>query len=443
MGLGHVALLLPWVALAVGSRKPVTDNSFLWHIRAGSVQLSSGRVLTEDPFSYTMQGEPWRTQSWLAELLYARLESWFGLDFVDPMMLIVAAVFLSVLGVFGFSVAKKPAIVALFLALTAVLIVAFWNPRPVVFSFVLFSLLLVVEKDEGLRWSMPLIIWVWAASHGSFVIGCGFLLLRAWQRRDPAWWRHAAAAGVVSLATAHGWGVVNMLLEFFTNRDALGVIREWGHPDFLTPPLFPVLVAVLALIVAAGAGRIQRRDGLLLVPFFLLAFSANRSVPPAWLGLAPLTLLGLATVRYEPSPPTHGQQRVNVVLAAALVMVPLLLPRPTGLDEERFPLVAADALTDQRVFHSDGAGGYLIYAQWPDRLVYIDDRAELYGDRLERFIEIRGLVPDWRSMLEADAPSQALLPPEQPIVEALERDGWQRTHEDDHWVVLSAPDRAG
>ena len=66
--LAHIAPLLVGVLIAVRASEAIRDNSFLWHIRAGSLQIESGSVLTEDPFSFTAAGEPWRTQAWLIEL---------------------------------------------------------------------------------------------------------------------------------------------------------------------------------------------------------------------------------------------------------------------------------------------------------------------------------------------------------------------------------------
>jgi hypothetical protein len=56
--IAQLALLLPWVALVIGAWGPLVDNSFLWHIRSGTLQMELGAVLTTDPFSFTMNGEP-------------------------------------------------------------------------------------------------------------------------------------------------------------------------------------------------------------------------------------------------------------------------------------------------------------------------------------------------------------------------------------------------
>ena len=56
--IAQLALLVPWVALVIDAFAPIRDNSFLWHIRAGELQVEAGEVLTSDPFSFTMQGAP-------------------------------------------------------------------------------------------------------------------------------------------------------------------------------------------------------------------------------------------------------------------------------------------------------------------------------------------------------------------------------------------------
>ena len=81
----HVGLAIPWIVAVIAGRLPIRDNSFLWHVRAGSLQIDQGSVLVADPFSFTRAGEAWRTQSWLLELGYARLDDAFSLG-LRPMV---------------------------------------------------------------------------------------------------------------------------------------------------------------------------------------------------------------------------------------------------------------------------------------------------------------------------------------------------------------------
>ncbi|MGD2103239.1 MAG: hypothetical protein PVG83_13485, partial [Acidimicrobiia bacterium] len=47
----QLVLLIPWVALVIDAWSPIRDNSFLWHVRAGELQIDAAAVLTADPFS--------------------------------------------------------------------------------------------------------------------------------------------------------------------------------------------------------------------------------------------------------------------------------------------------------------------------------------------------------------------------------------------------------
>ena len=81
-------MAVPFEAAIIAARLPVRDNSYLWHVRSGTVQSGRAAVLTADPFSFTAQGRPWRTQSWLADLLYDWGDRLWALDFVVPLILL-------------------------------------------------------------------------------------------------------------------------------------------------------------------------------------------------------------------------------------------------------------------------------------------------------------------------------------------------------------------
>lgn len=429
-------MLAGWVAFAVGARGEIRDNSFLWHVRAGLIQLDLGEVLTADPFSFTMQGAPWRTQSWLAELGYGWLDGLFGLAFVDLMLVGLGAMFLVAVSLYVWAVDDRPFAVGIYLVLTTVVQIGFWNPRPVVFSYVLFPLLMLAERDKRLRWSVPLLLWMWASVHGSFLIGAGYLVLQALRRRERDLAPMLAVSALASLATAHGWGVVETLWEFSRNTEALSGIREWATPDLLSVPFLPVLIALFLLMVASARGAIAKQDAWIVVPFVALVFSANRAVPSAWIALAPFVVAGLGAVRLPSSEPTAGQARVNAVAAAILIAVPLLIPRGGGISEEVFPVSALRYAGGSRMFHDDGTGGYLAYEYWPDRLLFVDDRAELYGERLTEFVRVRGGAAEWREVFERDAIDEALLSVDDPLAETLTLAGWKESYRDANWVLF-------
>jgi hypothetical protein len=126
-----------------------------------------------------------------------------------------------------------------------------------------------------------------------------------------------------------------------------------------------------------------------------------------------------------------------VVFAAVVLVLPFLIASDGSLDEERLPVAAAARLADVPTFHDDRAGGYLIWALGPEQLVYIDDRAELYGESMAEFVAVRDLEIDWRPVFERDDIEQALLRTDEELVGQLEAAGWAATYEDAHYVVLT------
>jgi hypothetical protein len=134
-----------------------------------------------------------------------------------------------------------------------------------------------------------------------------------------------------------------------------------------------------------------------------------------------------------------GRRVLNGAIGLAVLAMPFAIARSTALDPTHFPIEAARHLTAERVFHDDTTGGYLIYAYGPERRVYIDDRAELFGDRIADFIQTRNAQGDWEAELARTGVEEALLKKTDPLTQALIRSGWQEEFSDETFVVLAEP----
>ncbi len=419
-------------------QRSITDNSFLWHVRAGDAQIDAGAVLTVDPFSFTRNGVPWRTQSWLVELGYSSLDDLIGLWQVYWIVFACWIVFVAGVIAIVRRQTRASVQVALILAMTTLVIIGFFNPRPVIFSYVFLVLLVLADERPQLRWTLPFIMWTWAAVHGSFAIGGLYLVLQAIRHRDRARIPAIAAAGLATLLTAHGLGVLNILLDFAGGGEALQLMSEWDTPNLISLPFFSILAMLIILVLAATRSVIHPRDFWLLIPLLVVMFEANRTVPAAWILLLPLLATSLGSVL-----PWTG--RATVPRAAPLAVGVLLLAvlisgvRAPELDPESFPLAAGAVLEGQRTFASDGAGGYLIYRYWPERLIYVDDRAELFSDEIPEMVRARGGDPSWSEAFTEHAIDEALLTTNDPLLEILELRGWETRFRDEHWVVLDPP----
>ncbi len=437
----HLRLLVPFLLVAWRAGLPVGDNSFLWHVRAGTEQLATGRVLTTDPFSFTAAGSAWRTQSWLVELGYGWLErTTGGIEWVLMMKLVIVSLTVALLGLVVYRVVGGH----LWLTLAGLLFVVwqaipFAIARPALIGNMLLSLTVVfIFVDRKPLWLLPPLFWLWASIHGTFPIGLGLLLLDAVRRRSR---RQGVAVGVAVVATAvtaHGLGVWWIVLQFFRSRGALDLISEWQPPDLTNPFLIPLGIALVAIVAAATLGKVKPRDLWIVAPFMLFGLLAERNVWPAFIVLVPFAMAVFAG--HTPAPVRREEPYViNWIIAALLVAVAVAaVARPLQLREDRFPSDAAlAALDDSPLFSGSAVGGYLIFADWPERRVFIDDRAELYGAELfEKYTDVKsGLgVEDTFAEFGID---QALMRAEWPLVKYLELLGWHYRYQDEYFVVMA------
>ena len=435
----HVALLLPWVLAIIAARLPVRDNSFLWHVTAGRLQIGTGSVLTTDPFSFTFGGAAWRTQSWLLDVAYAWLDDRFALGYAGVLVAVSALITYAFLLLVVWRVTSSVEATALVGVMTAWLSAIFLNPRPVLVSYLLLAITVAVCLDRRLRWALPVLAWVWASVHGSFVLGIGYVVLDGLRRRDRRAMIDASSMTIAATLTAHGLGVWELLLRFLGSSEALDLITEWRTPDFTGVALLPFLVGIVLLIVAGMRGTLSGGDLWVLVPFLVFSMTATRAVWPAWIPLAPMAALALRDIPAASRSSRPATNRVLALATAAVVILPFVIPI-TGSFSEEFPVEAAAELGDVPTFHDDRTGGYLIYALGPDFEVFVDDRAELYGaDHLRDVVATRSGTPNWRSVFEEWGITQALIRPDDGLVQALEDEGWSPTHVDEEYVVLVAP----
>ncbi|GMQ98641.1 MAG: hypothetical protein BMS9Abin17_1163 [Acidimicrobiia bacterium] len=434
----HAAPLLVAFLLALRASELIRDNSFLWHIRAGSVQVASGKVLTTDPFSYTANGEGWRTQSWLVDLMYARLESVTGsLTWANWFVFVVGAGVLVLMGIAIYDRTRSPVV------LTGSLIVAMWlfapfaQARPVIVSYVLMaSLVLILRWKSELLWLLVPLFWIWAGVHGSWVLGGGLVILELLRTRDTRLVRVGAVSLFATLATAHGIGTWTVLYEFSQAREALGLIEEWLPPDFGDIAQAPYLIVLIGLFFGFARGKLEARDLIVILPFLIFGMTSRRAVFPATIVLLPYAVSAVPVPKLHARATSGLAPVIAMVLLAGVALSPMVF-RPLGLlDAERFPRASiVDSVEGRTPFHDSAVGGYLIYDSWPTNLVYIDDRAELYG--FERFQDLRkALSGDYEDVFERNGIEVAIVKPDSPLHRRLVKDGWSAIAVTDEFISM-------
>jgi hypothetical protein len=112
-------------------------------------------------------------------------------------------------------------------------------------------------------------------------------------------------------------------------------------------------------------------------------------------------------------------------------------------DAEHFPSRAIDILLTEKsanpIFEPDQWGGYFIYRLYPQRMVLIDDRHDLYGSaRFREYLIMMQGEPGWRNLLEKWNVKTVVVQPDSTLrnlLAQLPRE-WATVYEDRSAVVL-------
>jgi hypothetical protein len=89
-----------------------------------------------------------------------------------------------------------------------------------------------------------------------------------------------------------------------------------------------------------------------------------------------------------------------------------------------------------KIFNTYGWGGYIIW-HLPDYPVYIDGRADVYGDAFMRdFMTIYNTQPGWEAKLQNAGVNLVLVETGSPIANALTEDAHWRLAQSDQFSML-------
>jgi hypothetical protein len=140
---------------------------------------------------------------------------------------------------------------------------------------------------------------------------------------------------------------------------------------------------------------------------------------------------------------------VNLALLAGFLVfgglrILYVIHHQTEATAKEFPFAALSFLSESRlpapVMNHYNWGGYFIWKLYPEYKVYIDGRADVYGDFfMDQFAAtyyVRG--EKWRTGLDRWGVQTIVLPPDAPLITALSVDtGWERVFSDSEAVVLT------
>jgi len=449
---------------------------FWWHLKAGEYIWETGAIPTTDPFSFTMQGEPWTAHEWLFEAAmwaFYRLGGLWGemlLFFLVGVATVMLTWKLYQLRFEDGPDAGRSLMLAILVGLVVCPTLPFWNPRPGVLSYLLFVLFLYVLKlvrttgNTRPLWLLPILMIPWVNAHGSFVLGPALILgelifgLKSFSIErlqsaevEPRVRKGLGLAFVGSLLAAglnpHGYGMFKYAATITTHALMKSSIAEWLSPDLHQAYFAFVVAAVLLpalfwILTDTRGDTVQDMVYLLGLTFMFL--SSQRYFP--FLAI----YIGFILARRVPSSKVFRKLDRPIVslglLAIVVVALAIKLP-PNSIAEQaspdQFP-VGASAYIEQRqlqgrIFNFYGWGGYLIWRFYPEQQTFIDGRADLYitGDVFRDYIDATRIEVDPVDVLSRYDIDYVLMPVDAPLVRYLSAaGGWARLYADSTAVIL-------
>jgi hypothetical protein len=465
----------------------IVDPDFWWHLKTGQYLIQTRGIPHTDIFSSLFSGKEWITHEWLSEIvMYSvyRATGYGGL--IVTFALIITT---------GFAIAYRrcakkaghPYVSGAALLLGALAAAPTWGVRPQVFSFLLASIFLSLledfqrnERQQSIWWLVPLMV-LWVNMHAGFAVGIvlillvivGMMLDRALSPGDSLtflWPRMRSLCLVLIACVAavlinpSGARLYLYPFETLTSHAMMRYIDEWRSPDFhelLFQPLAFLILAVFSAL-ALSRKRIRVSQLLLLLATGWASLRSGRNVPFFVLVAMPLLaehgwdwLTSQRWAQWLTKPEERevgAQAALKIVLNVLLLLVaPLILAgwrvqqsvvnQPSVFAHE-FPEAAVEFMRIHRppqpVYNEYGWGGYLIWKLYPDYRVYIDGRADVYGDAyVEEFLDTYAGEPGWNEVLDRNGVRTVLIKPDAALASLLrQQNGWQKVFEDHESVIF-------
>ena len=416
----------------------IHSNDFWWHLKLGEMILAKHSFLTTDIFSFTKLGATWFYNSQLFDTstwIIFKISGWFGV-FLFRFVIYLATFY------FIYKTIKLKKIIWPYFWTGAFLILLIMNsrhlfrPELVLYLFTsIYLYLLYAYKYKNYKaiYFLPLLQVLWVNSHASFVLGIilvGIFLLAELIRliaKHKIYLKQIIAAKyfqtylIVFLLTLlanfispYGYKIFLIISQSIVSgaQESFIYISEWSNQtaaDYLNLQLNPLLgykiILVLGLIVLlTKISQIYKyyklkktfihlpyEDILLFIVFLYLSINMSRfSLVNAMVVMIIIlkNLPGLISKKNI----LHNYKLQNSFVIFSIVLFFIIMPVQQWKDKfglgylpNRYSEGAVEFIKNYQVpgnmLNHYNEGGYLIWALYPDKPVFIDGRTpNVYDD---------------------------------------------------------------
>jgi hypothetical protein len=304
-----IFIFLFWSLLAGPlSNRPLADADIGWHIRTGELILATHSLPRTDPFSSTMQGQPWFAWEWLYDVLLGILHQACGLNGVVWLCawLVAGTLTLLLAQLLRRGTGLLLAIVLMLLAEAASTIHLYARPHIVSWLFSLLWFVALERWEHGrapgwIRWLFPASMLLWVNLHGGWLFGMALLgiytlaaFVESWRTRKKdafaairaahrarAMAAAFAASALATLVNPYGWRLHAHVYRYLGDRYLMNRIDEFRSPDFHGWAERCFAVILMLVLIAFTKSRKNLRLSLLLVVLLAVyaGFYSSRNLP--------------------------------------------------------------------------------------------------------------------------------------------------------------------
>jgi hypothetical protein len=440
------------------------DPDLWWHLKTGEYVAAHKSAPHTDFYSYTRYGQPWIGHEWLTELGFYELYRSTGFAGLIPAF---AAVVMVAFVLLYLRCGAGPYVAGAITLWGALAAMPVWGVRPQVISLLFTSLWLLIleraEKDPRLLWWTAPLTLLWVNLHAGFALGLavfaifliGTFVERAFGRQEASPpWRQGTLIFSIDLLLVplnpNGLRMYSYPIDTLRSAAMQNYIAEWFSPNFHNAEYWPFLLLVLATFVVCTRISLRIRDLLLLLASLFAGLESIRMIPFFVLIAVPIIARCLgAWPRTDPrSPRTRLQLALNTMIVLATVTfsaihVNQVIERQPVIEDEEFPARAVAFLSihppDGRIFNHYDWGGYLIWKLYPPVQVFIDGRADIYGERLfHDFAAAYQFKDDWQQILQRWHVQTVLVPSDSPLATGLLADRkWKISYDDSQATIFT------
>ena len=462
------ALVTAALAFFLELPPPLIEPDTYLHLATGQL-IAERSIPRQDPFSYTVKGQPWLAHEWLSARLMYAAHAFGGPRFLVWCTAVTASASLALIGAAARQGGvRSPLAVGLAQLFAAGLTAHVFCVRPHMLTSLALALqvFLVAGFARTRRISflvaLPPLFVVWANCHGGFIIGAlpfaaALVDLATAPRapgstykRDLGW---LAGTGLASAASCcinpSGASLLAFPLRF--GSAAFSHIPEWQAPTLADAPWPLILMLGSLAIFWRWRSELRAGDFLTLVAVYLLGFSARRHSQVVAVLAAPIlarcierALRGPGWIAAAPGEAPPSRPGGSFVAAAVALLITLAgsafqdFVGPAQLPQQAvFELKKRQP--DGHVFHSAALGSYLIWALGPSWPVFIDGRLELYAETpvVRAYFKLMRTEAGWEQALEAYQIRWVLVEAREPLAQALSTSpGWEIVRLDPPYVLL-------